>query len=135
MALGNFELDIARFVAKANGNINLVIRKIALDLFSRVIMKTPVDEGRARGSWSVAIGAIPPDEVHVNDKDGSVTLARVAAATLGLKAGDIVYMTSSLDYIKALEYGHSKQAPAGMVRITVQEFPGVVAKAASEVPK
>jgi hypothetical protein len=53
MSLGNFELDIQRFVDKANGNINLVVRKVALDLFTRVIMKSPVDTGRfgAIGRW------------------------------------------------------------------------------------
>jgi hypothetical protein len=134
MALGNFELDIARFVAKANGNVNLVIRKIALDIFSRVIQKTPVDTGRLRGSWTVSIGAIAAGNIAL-DKSGSATIARATAATLNLKAGDVVYLTSNVIYARALEYGHSKQAPAGMIRTTLQEFPQVVAKAASEVPK
>lgn len=135
MALGTFELDIARFVVKAKGNFDVVFRKISLDLFKRVVIKTPVDEGRARGSWSVAIGAIPANEVHANDKTGTVTMARVAAAVLGLKAGDIIYMVSNLEYIRPLEYGHSKQAPNGMVRLSVAEFPHVVRKAVADLPK
>lgn len=43
---GTFELDIARFVAKAKGDVTLVVRRVSLDIFSRVIMKTPVDSDR-----------------------------------------------------------------------------------------
>lgn len=135
MALGSFTLDIQRFVDKANGNIDVVIRKIALDMFRRVIMKTPVDTGRLRGSYQVAIGSIPAGQVETNDKSGTATVARVTAATLGLKAGDVIFMVSNVEYARAIEFGHSKQAPAGMIRTSVMEFPGVVNKAASEVNK
>jgi hypothetical protein len=135
MALGNFQLDIQRFVAKANGNIDLVIRKIALDLFSRVILKSPVDTGRFKGNWQVAIGSIPSGTLELSDKDGGATIAQVTAETLGLKAGDVITLVNNLDYARSLEYGHSKQAPAGMVRTTVQEYGAVVAQAANEVPK
>lgn len=135
MALGNFELDIQRFVDRAKGNIDLVVRKIALDLFRRVIMKSPVDTGRFKGNWQVAIGSIPAGVLEINDKTGSATISKMTAAVLGLKAGQIIYLVNNLEYARPLEYGHSKQAPAGVVRITVQEYPQVVSKAANEVPK
>lgn len=135
MALGNFELDIQRFVAKAKGNIDLVVRKIALDLFRRVIMKSPVDTGRFKGNWQVAIGSIPAGVLAIDDKSGSATISKMTAAVLGLKAGQVIYLVNNLAYARKLEYGHSKQAPAGVVRTTLQEFPQVVSKAANEVPK
>ncbi len=135
MALGSFELDIQRFVDKAKGNTTLVVRKIALDVFKRVIMKTPVDLGRAKGSWQCAIGSIPAGTVELNDKTGAATISKMTAVAMGLKAGEIIYLISNLEYIRPLEFGHSKQAPGGMVRTTLQEFPQVVAKAANEVPK
>jgi hypothetical protein len=135
VALGSFELDIAKFVAKANGNIDLVIRKISLDIFSRVIMKSPVDTGRFRGNWQCAISAMPAGTLVLDDKGGTATLAKATAVALGLKAGETIYLVNNLEYARALEYGHSKQAPAGVVRITVAEFPQVVSKAAAEVPK
>lgn len=132
---GSFELDIQRFVDKAKGNIDLVIRKIALDMFKRVIMKSPVDTGRFRANFQVAIGSMPAGTLEIDDKTGAATISKVTAATLGLSAGQTIYLVNNLAYARRLEYGHSKQAPNGMVRITVQEFPGVVNKAASEVPK
>lgn len=135
MALGNFELDIQRFVDRAKGNIDLVIRKIALDLFKRVIMKSPVDTGRFKGNWQVAIGSIPAGVLAIDDKSGTATISKMTAAVLGLKAGQVIYLVNNLEYARPLEYGQSKQAPAGVVRITLQEFPQVVSKAVNEVPK
>jgi hypothetical protein len=127
-----FELDIQRYVDKANGRIDLVVRKISLDLFRRVVMKSPVDTGRFKGNWQVQIGAVPGGTLKLDDKDGTATIARVTAETLKLKAGEVIYLVNNLEYARALEYGHSKQAPSGMVRITVAEFPQVVNKAAGE---
>lgn len=135
MADSSFTLDIDRFVKKAKGNLDLVVRKVALDLFKRVIMKSPVDTGRFKGNWQVAIGAMPGGTLEVNDKDGTATISRVTAATLNLKAGDVINLVNNLPYARALEYGHSKQAPAGMVRLSVMEYGAVVSKAASEIPK
>jgi hypothetical protein len=135
VAISSFELDISRFVAKAKGNIDLVIRKIALDIFTRVILKSPVDTGRFRGNWQVAIESIPSGTLALDDKTGTATIAKATATTLGLRAGQMITLVNNLAYARALEYGHSKQAPAGMVRLTLQEFGAVVTKAASEVPK
>lgn len=130
---GTFELDIARFVAKAKGNVDLVVRKISLDIFKRVIIKSPVDTGRFRGNWQVQIGSIPAGTLELEDKSGTATVAKVTAETLGLKAGEIIYLVNNLPYARRLEYGYSKQAPSGMVRITLQEFPQIVRKTAAEV--
>jgi hypothetical protein len=132
---GVFEVQIAEFVARAKGNVDLVVRKIALDMFRRVVMKTPVLTGRARGNWQVAIGSMPTGVLEINDKDGTATMSRVQAAVLGLEAGQTIYLVNNLSYARPLEYGHSKQAPAGMVRTTIAEFNAVVNKAAGEVPK
>jgi hypothetical protein len=131
----SFVLDIQKFVDKANGNVDLVVRRIALDMFKRVIMKSPVDTGRFKGNWQVAIGAIPAGTLVVDDKSGTVTMARVNAATLNLQAGQIIYLVNNLSYARRLEYGYSRQAPKGMVRTTLQEFPGIVKTAAGQVSR
>jgi hypothetical protein len=48
-------------------------------------------------------------------------------------AGKVHYITNNLPYAWRLEHGHSKQAPAGMVGLTVVEFAGIVDKAANDV--
>lgn len=140
---GSFELDIQRFVDKAKGNADLVVRKIALDMFKRVIIKSPVDTGRFKSNWQVAINTIPGGTLGSSGKDkaGNATydadgsLARVSAIALTSKAGDVIWLVNNVSYANRLEYGWSEQAPKGMVRLSIQEFNSVVAKAANEVPK
>lgn len=136
MATNNqFTLDIAAFVERAKENADLVLRKVALDMFSRVVIKTPVDTGRARGAWQCAIGSIPVGQVNHLDKTGGETIARINAAVSPAKAGDVVYLVANLPYINQLEYGWSAQAPSGMIRVTIAEWNGAVERAAQSLPK
>jgi hypothetical protein len=117
-----FAEDIQAFAAKTERKMDLAVQKIAFELFSRVILKTPVDSGRARGNWQVAIGSVPDGVLEIEDKTGSATISAAAATASGLRAGDVIYLVNNLPYIQRLEDGYSGQAPAGMVGLTVQEF-------------
>lgn len=129
---GSFGLDISKFAEKAKGRLDLVVRKISLDLFSRVIMATPVDTGRARGNWAVRIGSVPRGVLELTDKEGTATISAADAAVLQLKAGDVIFLGNSVAYIKLLEDGSSKQAPAGMIASALAAYPGVVRLAVEE---
>lgn len=111
----SFKLDIREF-AKATGlELELVTRKIALDAYSRVTVKTPVDTGRARGNWNVGAGR--PDLSNIAEGESSPRPS--------LKKGDgeeAIYITNNLDYISELEDGSSKQSPEGMVALTMLEI-------------
>jgi hypothetical protein len=124
-----FTAQIAAFVEKAQGNIDLVVRKVALEMFTRVILKSPTDTGRFRGNWQVAIGSIPSGTLALDDKAGTATIAKVQAEVLKLEAGQVIYLTNSLPYATRLEYGWSNQAPNGMVRLTIMEWNQVVSGA------
>lgn len=125
----SFVLDISRFIKKANADTVQVVRKLAFESFKRIVLRTPVDTGRARANWGVTIGS-PRVALAVNstDKTGSSTL-RVASEVASQFSGDgSIFMTNNLPYIGPLEYGSSKQAPTGMVRITVEEMSGFLKK-------
>jgi len=126
MTSSMFSVDIRKWTEGAKDKVDVVIRKVALEMFSRVIQKSPVDTGRFKGNWQVAIGSVPSGTVEIDDKEGTATIAKVTAATLELKAGQTIYLVNNLPYANRLEYGHSKQAPNGMVRLTLLEFNQVV---------
>lgn len=134
MANETFGLDIARFVEKAKAAPEQVVRKVGLDLASRVVLRSPVDTGRFRANWNVAFGRVDTLTTLSTDKTGGKTIERVRVQLNGWQPGQDIYLTNSLPYAIPLEYGHSKkQAPLGMVRITVTEFQTFVDAAASEV--
>ena len=142
--VGSFEDDLKRIRIKTVRDLDQIGRKVALELFSRVIYKTPVDEGRARANWQVTIGTTASGTVEIDDKSGSATMSRAVADSRGFKAGDTIFLTNNLPYILTLEQGgysdgpktvggFSRQAPNGMVALTVQEFSAIVNKISVEM--
>jgi hypothetical protein len=110
---------------------------------SGVVLLTPVDTGRARSSWNVSIGT--PDGSYPATVRRRTRTDAATSALRSLGAYQTVWIASGLPYIKVLEYGgypqnpvqgswdrkartwvikseggYSRQAPRGMVRVTVQ---------------
>lgn len=133
MAVESFSLQIEKWTEETQKRVTLAVRKIALDVFERIILKSPVDTGRFRGNWQVQIGSIPTGTLEIDDKSGQVTLAKAQAEVLGVKAGDTIYLINNLPYARRLEYGWSNQAPEGMVRTTVAEYQPIVDKVVREI--
>jgi hypothetical protein len=132
----SFRLALERFGENAAGKTQLIVRKVALDLFRGVVMDTPVDTGRARANWQVSLGR--PAIGQVKHDSGSPELAAEAAIgagtpTIQAAPGDVaIYLTNNVPYIVPLEEGHSGQAPQGMVRKNIARFPYLVEEAAKE---
>lgn len=85
--------------------------------------------GRFRGNWQFTIGSPASGELETIDPNGADTLGRIIAGVGSLEAGDVAYIVNNLPYAISLEYGHSeKQAPGGMVRITVDRFQSIVSE-------
>lgn len=131
----SFADQVAAFVAKTNAKIELAVRKIALDVFKEVILMSPVDTGRLRGNWQVAIGSVASGTVEIDDKAGTATISKVQAETMKLQVGQTITLVNNLPYARPLEYGHSKQAPGGMVRLTVQKWQPIVEAIGRELSK
>lgn len=115
------------------GEIALQFQKrLALEGLRRVVQRTPVDTGRARGGWQVA--AIANDAAGGDpDPSGSSTvsagLSIIDAITIPF--GTIVIF-NNVEYIVFLEEGSSQQAPQGMVALTIAELEQIVASAGFE---
>ncbi len=120
MSFGN---DLKRFEAKTAEKMERAVRKISLDAFSEIILKTPVDTGRLRANWQVAIGSVPDGTLELNDANGTATVSKVTAETARMELGDVVYLANNLPYARrVINDGYSAQAPAGTFDMTVQRF-------------
>jgi len=127
----SFSDDVRRFAVKTAEAHDKIARTAALELFSSVIRSTPVDVGRARGNWQTSVGQPTPNEIDRDDKSGAQALTEVQAKTPE-GAGQEVFLTNNLPYIYSLEFGSSKQAPAGMVRINFARVQKMVAVAVAK---
>ena len=130
--MSTFSVDMRKFAEKAGQNAETVIKKICLDMMSDIILKTPVDTGRARANWQASLDAPASGTVNFEADKGSGAMApnesnasrRAIAAGMSATenaAGRVFWLSNNLPYIERLEYGHSKQAPRGMVRTTINE--------------
>ena len=133
---GNMEADIA----KAMRRMYIIVHKTTLDMFSRVIKRTPVDSGRTRGNWQYAVGSPPSGVLDELDKSGSGVISGIANDIQGWDPVITAYLANNVPWILKLENGgygkgekttggFSKQAPRGMVKITVAEFETLLKKA------
>ena len=96
--------------------------KIVLELFTRIVLKTPVDTGRARGNWQLSLRS--PAEAVLSDTQASANqIIEAGIAKLNtLGFGDTVWISNNLQYITFLEDGSSTQAPTGMVKVSLAEI-------------
>ena len=85
--------------------------------------------GRFRGNWNFSIGS-PDNSFRIKpDPTGEATTTRLVSGALEFKAGQTAFIVNNLPYAIPLEFGHSTQAPGGMVRITVARFQQIVLEA------
>lgn len=129
----SFALDVRAFVEKAKGNADIVTRKVCVEMLDRIVDRTPVDTGRARANWQTTVGSAAFSPVDKTDPSGSSAKAAGGAVIASMNLGATVWLSNALPYAQRLEYGSSQQAPAGMVRVTVAEFQGLVATLAGQV--
>lgn len=160
-----FNADLLKFSQKTGIHLEMLIRRIAIEIYTRITLKTPVDTGRARASWNLSRGrpdlSVPAERAQLEDKviwKGSATsgaqvpvriitiqqqrnamnkrfTGQQAAKIAALKGAKLVgkydlatvhliepvWITSNLFYIIYLEHGSSRQAPNGMVAISLAE--------------
>jgi len=140
--VSQFTVDISRFVKRAKAAPGIVVRRASLELMTSIVLKTPVDTGRARASWQVSLNRVDPTVTYTAiDKDGAKTIVRGAAAINQWRDGDTIVLFSNLPYMPVLEYGRddgrpgSKQAPQGMVRVSIAEWNTYIDKAVRSLPK
>lgn len=85
--------------------------------------------GRFRGNWQFSIDAPATGELDRIDPSGSQAIADLQAQVQALTIGQTAYIVNNLIYAVPLEYGHSTQAPHGMVRVTLANFQRIVDEA------
>jgi hypothetical protein len=144
-----FQADLQAASKAFHLTVEQMVRAVVIELLRMVIMRTPVDTGRAASSWNVRGGEadewVPAVGITATREEAlSAAMSRLSSVDFG--GADIFTLYSNLEYIHVLEFGlypnppkkgsyvkgqgyvikseggYSKQAPAGMVRISVAEL-------------
>jgi hypothetical protein len=111
-----FRANFAKRVKKSKDKSELFVKKLLTSIDARMVGMSPIDTGRFKANWIVGNGAIDSstfERFADVSHEPQINLIKVN--------GQTIYITNSLPYASRLEYGYSKQAPAGMVRVTLAE--------------
>lgn len=110
-------------------NIVKFHKAVVLEAFTRIVKRTPVDTGRARGNWQLGINTSSNTILDVKIKDEETALRIGLQALTSITPFSIVHITNNLEYIYYLEYVRtSEQHPEGMVEVTIAELKAWVQK-------
>lgn len=131
--MSKFTLDVKAFCEKAKKNPETVMRSVSLKLFSAIIKASPVDTGRFRGNWQTT-GVTPATGLIAGvDPTGNKAVNSAATFITNAPGWDTFTLTNNLPYAERLEYGWSKQAPTGIVRVNVIRFQQLINEEAAKV--
>ncbi len=129
----SFANDLKEFAKATNRTITEVLEGVVTELAVRVVQRSPVDTGKFRGNWQIGDGGPDTrvdsefDKQALGSAPSAGSFARWQDQLEGVLPGTVIYITNSLPYARRLEYeGYSKQAPEGMVRVTLTEYASII---------
>lgn len=132
-----FNRHVRDFLKKSNISVEKGLKKFAFDLLTRIIKKNPVDTGRSRAAWYIAMeklgGSIGVSMPSDTPRKSGKSRTYPAGVAEGRSKGRFIDHTkgfldkyieiiNGISYIIYLEYGYSGQAPFGMVRLSMREL-------------
>lgn len=131
----SFAAQVDDWVKATEQRMTAVFRESTQRVVEQAQARIPIDTGFARASVQVSLEAMPPIMPSNKGVKGAAYPYEGAVIALTLadaEIGDTIYVGWTAAYALALEYGHSKQAPAGFVRLAAQNWQQIVAQVAEE---
>lgn len=138
--MAKWSIDINQFVKKTDFSLKRILVNYAFALYASIVKKTPVDTGRARANWNISVGNADTSITDKKMKNG----LKYSENDISINGDDTIFISNNLPYIETLEYGgypkspkkgswdkvkkqwiiksengFSKQAPEGMVGVTL----------------
>ncbi len=135
--------DVIKVCEERKISLGRVVQKAIIETYSILKVRSPVGNpsgwknpkahpgyvgGRFRNNWQYGVTSKPTGTLGVT---GGPALPNVGPDAHLHRH----YIVNNLPYARALEHGHSKQAPNGFVGLTVIEWPSIVARALASESK
>jgi hypothetical protein len=152
--VSGFAAQVDTFGKKALKTAESVVRRSMLEVFRRIVLRTPVDTGRARSGWRMdssggagmssdlgPMGAGSRRRVKsyatrkwvkggagTFDKSGESAISRARSYVKGISLRDGVMgqIYNNVNYIVYLEYGSPTGPPIRMMQRSIEEWSSIV---------
>lgn len=146
--MGTFAVDLQRFAEKCGERADDAVGNIVVRIAQELDKRSPVGDalywknpppkgyigGHFRANWQLGVGSMPVGEIPGVDPSGTKTLGRIMAEIPEQASGKVYWIANNTKYAQRLEYGWSRQAPQGMVGLTVSMFQDIVNDAVRALP-
>lgn len=151
-----WKVGIEKFKLRTQAQTVALIKKIVFEIYARTLKKTPVDKGFLRGAWTLSIGE--PSDANKGKKtggkrslDGNETghYMKALAGLTELRSLVIVWLSNAMPYVNTIEFGgfpknpksgkgktvdgFSKQAPKGMLGLSILEVVNWIKQQANKI--
>ena len=113
----SFNDDIQKLMRKYSITQQKAVAYFCIRISHRVDAMSPVDTGLFRANWQATLDQPYTGAVKQANRQGSIDHVIPFASNAD---GHVFYLTNKVPYALALEYGHSAQAPDGMVRVSAR---------------
>jgi hypothetical protein len=124
--MASFDSVIDGWTSNVETMLDNILQDVVIDIGIAIVKITPVKTGRLRGNWQLTINSQATASLTTPDPDGSSTINEIISKAESLTSGDIAYIANNVLYGRDIEYGSSRKAPRGMVRVTEERFLSLV---------
>ncbi len=137
MAASNlsFAASVDSWVRQTDQRMTAVFRESTKRVASLAANAVPVDTGFARASVRASTQQMPSivaSSKGTAGKSYQSNLNEVVLTIAGAQIGQTIYIGWTASYVLPLEYGHSKKAPNGFVRLAAAQWQMVVSQVTQE---
>lgn len=146
--MGPFALQLQKFADKTGKKADLAVGSIVVRVAAELDRRSPVGDavywksqppkgyigGRFRGNWQLGVDVLPSGETGLIDPRGAEAQGRIIAAVPEQASGKLYTLINNVPYAQAIERGHSRQAPQGLVGLTTIMFQRIVNDAVQALP-
>ena len=130
----SFTVDLKKMIEEATGNAEEVVKLASLNLYKKIVYKTPVDTGHLQKNWNMSLRYADTTVTDMGNVTDTIKSAEKIISSFKLKDG--IWIANNVPYAYDIEYGKSKvKAPQGMVRVSLQEFDTIFKGSAMTVNK
>ena len=105
--------------------IRVLVKKLSFDIWKAISASCPVKTGRARANFQL--------DTRVNNGTVATFNSISGPPPPRLEDSMVYWIFNNLDYIQALEDGHSQQARGGFIAPAIREFNRVYEKRARQM--
>lgn len=125
--------QLRRIANRTNEDLETVVKRTNVQLFTSIVLKTPVKDGYLQGAWVAQTNGEPYEETDRIDKTGAIVLNAANAVNGSLKIGDEFWFVNAMPYATYVENGTDRQQAQGMVKLSVRDVPSIVKREAARV--